>query len=113
MAYSLHNERVDATVEDAFATCLVKRVALQTAKYLAKSYMAGIARIIVNDAEKNTIASYEVPQIAPQPKASPKISQGDPFKMRNPGKQVARDNDRRHLKVAEEIAELHEFALEL
>lgn len=62
MAYTLHNELTDATLDDAFISYPNKRTALRVAKLLSKKPAFMVARIIVNDAEEMTVAQFPVPQ---------------------------------------------------
>lgn len=67
MAYTLHNELTDATLERAFHTLPTKAAALRVAKRLAKSPAFMVARIVVvNTKTELSVATFECPQEAEQ-----------------------------------------------
>lgn len=67
MAYALHNELTDATLEDAFHVLPTKAAAIRVAKRLAKKPAFMVARIVVvNTKTELSIAQFECPQEAGQ-----------------------------------------------
>jgi hypothetical protein len=64
-SYTLHHERTDGTLDDAFISYPSKRAALRVAGQLAKSSSFDVVRLIVNDAEQMTIKVYTLPAWKP------------------------------------------------
>ena len=62
MAYTLHMELTDGTLDGAFTTCPNKAAAIRVAKIIAKSPSFECARLIVNDKNDMTVASFALPQ---------------------------------------------------
>lgn len=62
MEYTLHMELTDGTLDLAFTACPNKATAIRVAKVIAKSPSFECARLIVNNQNDMTVASFELPQ---------------------------------------------------
>ena len=60
MPYSLHQELKDGTLEVAFHYTLTKRAAISAAKACAKISGSDVGRIIVQDRNELTVATFPV-----------------------------------------------------
>jgi hypothetical protein len=65
MAYTLHHELTDGTLDKAFVSYPSKRAALRVAKLLAKRPTFDVERLIVNNADQMTVASFDLPEWKP------------------------------------------------
>ena len=65
MAYTLHQELTDGTLEAAFISYRTKAAALRVAKEIAKTPAFMVARIVVENAKTElSIAAFDCPQEA-------------------------------------------------
>ena len=62
MAYTLHMETTDGTLERAFTVCSTKRAALRAAKLIAKEPSFDCVRLVVNDTNNMTVETFRLPQ---------------------------------------------------
>ena len=65
MEYTLHMELTDGTLDLAFTTCANKAAAMRVAKVISKSPSFECVRLIVNDKNDMTVASFALPQWTP------------------------------------------------
>lgn len=60
IAYTLHNELTDATLERAFISYPSKKTALRVARQIAKKPAFQVSKIVVCDCEGLSIADFPV-----------------------------------------------------
>lgn len=62
MAYTLHMELIDGTLDKAFHSLPTKAAAVRVAKVIAKSSSFGADRLIVNDKNEMTVLALKLPE---------------------------------------------------
>lgn len=62
MTYTLHNERTDGTLDDAFSSYPTKAAAIRVAKILATQQSFDVIRLIVNDCNGMTVHAFTLPK---------------------------------------------------
>lgn len=65
MAYTLHHERTDGTLDDAFISYPTKAQALRVAKMLSKSPSFDAINLIINDCNEMTVKVFRLPEWRP------------------------------------------------
>ncbi len=61
MAYTIHNELTDATLEAAFISYSSKKVALRVARQVSKRPAFQVSKIVVCNSEGLSIADFSIP----------------------------------------------------